>query len=56
MPPKDYYERQLAEFLNDLSIYRMQVNVKELIAKIESDALIQSLANDAIKYYNEFPN
>ena len=58
MPPEDHYERQLAEFLNILSAYRdrIKTNAKDLIAKTESDILIKSIANDAIKYHNEFPN
>lgn len=58
MPPENYYERQLAEFLNILSVYRDRINsnAEELIAKTESDILIKSIANDAIKYHNEFPN
>ena len=58
MPPENYYERQLAEFLNILSVYRdrIKANAKELIAKTESDTMIKSIAMDAIKYHNEFPN
>jgi len=58
MTPENYYDRQLAEFLNILSVYRNRIksNADELIAKTESDILIKSIASDAIKYHNEFPN
>ena len=63
MPPEGYYERQLSDFLKIFSEYRnrgqkpkTRLSAKEQVAKIESDRLIKSLANEAIKYHNEFSN